>query len=133
MHATFHLLTIPCGVFGFLAVYEHHNRHVDHETGEPRPVPNFYSVHSWMGLATMAMFGLQFTFGFLTFVVLLCCEKQTRKYRASFAQLHANMGVVTFVLAIGTACAGITQKVYATLGKAYSEWIPYITTTGKST
>ncbi len=121
LHVTFHLLAVPCGVFGFIAVYRHHNRH------DPKPIPNFYSAHSWMGAAAMGVFGLQFLFGFMVFIVLLCCEKQSARLRAKFAPLHAGMGVAAFVLGVATACSGITQKIYASLGSQYSDWIPFAT------
>lgn len=58
-HTLFHALTIPCVAIGFLAVYDSHN------LANP-PIPNFYSLHSWLGLVTMGLFVLQFVFGFFT-------------------------------------------------------------------
>jgi len=53
LHTFFHLLAMPCVALGFLAVLESHNR------ATPEPIPNFYSLHSWMGFVTMGLFGLQ--------------------------------------------------------------------------
>lgn len=58
LHTVFHILAIPCVAIGFIAVLDSHNLRVDAEN-RPNPIPNFYSLHSWMGLATMGLFGLQ--------------------------------------------------------------------------
>jgi hypothetical protein len=52
-HTIFHALAIPCIVVGFIAVLDSHNLN---PTGA---IPNFYSLHSWMGLVTMGLFALQ--------------------------------------------------------------------------
>ncbi|XP_026474522.1 cytochrome b reductase 1-like [Ctenocephalides felis] len=52
LHTVFHALAIPCVVVGFLAVLDSHN------LATP-PLPNFYSLHSWLGCVTMGLFGIQ--------------------------------------------------------------------------
>merc|ERR1712158_42007 len=51
LHTTFHLLAIPAIVIGFIAVWDSHQ--LAEKDGVPRPIPDFYSLHSWLGLATM--------------------------------------------------------------------------------
>lgn len=53
LHTVFHALAIPCVAVGFLAVLDSHN------LASPRPIPNFYSLHSWIGLVTMGLFAIQ--------------------------------------------------------------------------
>ena len=57
LHTVFHILSIPCIAIAFIAVLDSHNlRTVE---GNPAPIPNFYSLHSWIGLAAMGLFALQ--------------------------------------------------------------------------
>lgn len=57
IHMFFHAIAIPCIALGFLAVFDSHNTlHKEH----------FYTLHSWLGLATMGMFAMQFVVGFFT-------------------------------------------------------------------
>ena len=60
LHTVFHILSIPCIAIAFIAVLDSHNlRTVE---GNPAPIPNFYSLHSWIGLAAMGLFALQVIF-----------------------------------------------------------------------
>ena len=54
----FHILSIPCIAIAFIAVLDSHNLRLD-GNGNPAPIPNFYSLHSWIGLAAMGLFALQ--------------------------------------------------------------------------
>lgn len=56
-HMFFHACAIPCVVIGFLAVLDYHNL-------SETPIPNFYSLHSWLGFVTMGLFATQFVVGF---------------------------------------------------------------------
>ncbi|KAJ8912107.1 hypothetical protein NQ315_005443 [Exocentrus adspersus] len=53
LHTVFHALAIPCVAVGFVAVLDSHN------LKQPTPIPNFYSLHSWIGLVTMGLFAIQ--------------------------------------------------------------------------
>ena len=58
LHTVFHILAIPCIAIGFIAVLDSHNLRTNAD-GEPDPIPNFYSLHSWIGLGAMGLFALQ--------------------------------------------------------------------------
>ncbi|CAH1154121.1 unnamed protein product [Phaedon cochleariae] len=115
LHTVFHALAIPCVAVGFLAVLDSHNL-------KQPAIPNFYSLHSWIGLVTMGLFAIQFVVGFFSFLVLLCCEGATAGFRAALVPIHASFGLTTFMLAIAAAVTGLTEKVMFTLGNTYSEW-----------
>ncbi|XP_028134842.1 plasma membrane ascorbate-dependent reductase CYBRD1 isoform X5 [Diabrotica virgifera virgifera] len=116
LHTIFHALAIPCVAVGFLAVLDSHN------LSSP-PKPNFYSLHSWIGLVTMGLFALQFVVGFFSFLVLLCCEGATAGFRAALVPIHASFGLTTFMLAIAASLTGLTQKVWLVLKpEEYTAW-----------
>lgn len=114
LHTMFHILAIPCIAIGFIAVLDSHNLRLDNDEN-PSPIPNFYSLHSWMGLTTMGLFALQFLVGFFSFLLLLCCESATASFRANLVPIHSTFGITTFVLAVATACAGLTEKAFFSL------------------
>ncbi|KAI4461797.1 cytochrome b561-related [Holotrichia oblita] len=112
LHTVFHALAIPCVAIGFLAVLDSRN------FNRPEAIPNFYSLHSWIGLVTMGLFAIQFVVGFFSFLLLLCCEGATAQFRASLVPIHASFGLTTFMLAIAACLTGLTQKVIESLGYA---------------
>ncbi|XP_060528496.1 plasma membrane ascorbate-dependent reductase CYBRD1 isoform X5 [Cylas formicarius] len=113
LHTVFHALAIPCVAIGFLAVLDSHNL-------KQPPIPNFYSLHSWIGLVTMGLFAIQFVVGFFSFLILLCCEGATAGFRAALVPIHASFGLTTFMLAIAACVSGLTEKALFTLGAQYS-------------
>ncbi|XP_055690738.1 plasma membrane ascorbate-dependent reductase CYBRD1 isoform X1 [Lutzomyia longipalpis] len=115
LHMFFHACAVPCVVIGFLAVLDSHN------LANP-PIPNFYSLHSWLGLVTMGLFATQFVVGFFSFLVLLCCEDATYSCRAAMVPIHASFGLANFMLAIATCVSGITEKAIFKLKEDYSKW-----------
>ena len=109
LHTLLHILAIPCVVFGFLAAWDYHSLRRDKQDN-PNPLPHFYSIHSWLGLLTMGLFVLQFLVGVFSFLLLLCCESFTARYRAALVPVHSCVGTATFISATATALVGLTQK-----------------------
>jgi len=110
LHTMFHMLGIPCIGLGFLAIWNYHNIRKD-RTGNPAPLPHFYSIHSWLGLVTMGLAAIQFLAGVFTFLLLLCCKSSSR-FRSAMVPIHSTVGTTTFILAITTAIAGITETAF---------------------
>jgi len=121
LHTMFHLMAMPCVALGFLAAWDYHQDRKDKE-GNPDPIPHFYSIHSWLGLATMAVYAIQFVVGIFSFLLLLCCESATAGFRAALVPLHSTFGTSTFLLAIATAVAGLTEKAFFELSVSYQHW-----------
>jgi cytochrome b-561 len=49
-HAFFHLVALCSGIFGISAVFKYHDR---------EGIEDMYSLHSWIGLTTIILYGLQ--------------------------------------------------------------------------
>ncbi|XP_031768191.1 transmembrane ascorbate-dependent reductase CYB561-like isoform X1 [Galleria mellonella] len=107
LHAIFHALAFPCIVIGFLAVFDYHNK---------SGINNFYSLHSWIGLVAMGLFGIQYAVGFFSFLLLLICNKGTAGFRASLVPVHAAFGILTFVLGVAACLTGLTEKALFDIG-----------------
>jgi len=121
LHTMFHCLALPATALGFLAAYDYHQERV-REDGSPDPIPHFYSIHSWLGLATMGVYATQFVVGIFSFLLLLCCESATAPFRAALVPLHSTFGTSTFLLAIATAVSGLTEKAFFELSVSYPHW-----------
>jgi len=119
VHSLLHLLAVPCIVMGFLAVWDYKSR------AEP-PVLHFYSLHSWLGLATMALFSLQLLLGLFSFLLLLACEGATAGFRARLVPVHAIFGTATFSLGLATSVCGITEKAFFHIGGNYTRWVDVV-------
>ncbi|XP_018026676.1 plasma membrane ascorbate-dependent reductase CYBRD1 isoform X4 [Hyalella azteca] len=103
LHTFLYLLAVPCIVVATIAVFDNHNL-------RNPPIPNLYSLHSWLGLVTMGLFALQFVVGFFSFWILLCCDQGTSNFRANLLPIHSTFGIITFMLAVATAVSGYTEK-----------------------
>ncbi|KPM07146.1 cytochrome b reductase 1-like protein [Sarcoptes scabiei] len=104
-HAFFFVISIGLVSFGFLLGFQAQSI----ASSPDQQVQHFYSLHSWIGLVACALFALQFFFGFITFLVLLCCDRSTAGYRARFLPTHITFGVVIFVLACAACLSGLLQ------------------------
>lgn len=50
LHTIIQVAALGLAVVGLQAVFEHHNE---------KGIPNMQSLHSWVGMATVALFGMQ--------------------------------------------------------------------------
>ncbi|KAG0522018.1 hypothetical protein BDA96_07G001000 [Sorghum bicolor] len=97
VHLALHAAGLAGGVLGVYAVFKFHV-----ESG----IPNLYSLHSWVGIATVTLYGLQWTAGFLTYF-FPGASPTTRRRTLPW---HAVFGLLIFVLAVGTAQLGFLEK-----------------------
>uniref|UniRef100_A0A0D6R7M4 Cytochrome b561 domain-containing protein n=1 Tax=Araucaria cunninghamii TaxID=56994 RepID=A0A0D6R7M4_ARACU len=97
VHLTLLGLAIILGAIGIYAVFKYHNE---------SHIKNMYSLHSWLGIGSISLFGLQWLGGFITF--LYPGASKTR--RTSLLPWHLFVGLFLYVMAIVTAETGIMEK-----------------------
>lgn len=90
IHAILNLAAVVFAVAGLIAVLDFHN-----EQG----FPNFYSLHSWLGLITLALLFLQALGGLTIFQDLV--KGACNEIRAGYKPWHVAAG--TFMVACSTA------------------------------
>ncbi|GAB4831761.1 hypothetical protein Ancab_005773 [Ancistrocladus abbreviatus] len=97
VHLVLQFLAFCLAVIGVWAALKFHN---------DKGIDNFYSLHSWLGLACLLLFGIQWAAGFVTFLY----PGGSKSSRASLLPWHVFFGVYVYVLAIGTTATGILEK-----------------------
>ncbi|KAL2546342.1 putative transmembrane ascorbate ferrireductase 4 [Forsythia ovata] len=96
VHLSLQGLALACGVFGIWTIFH----------GQDGIVANFYSLHSWMGLICMSMFGAQWLVGFVSF----WHKGEVRTTRVRVLPWHVFLGLYTYGLAVVTAETGLLEK-----------------------
>ncbi|KAK1302728.1 putative transmembrane ascorbate ferrireductase 2 [Acorus calamus] len=97
VHLAIQFVAFTLGLIGFWAALKFHN---------DKGIDNFYSLHSWLGLGCLFLFGIQWGTGFSTFWY----PGGSRNIRAGLLPWHVFIGVYIYALAIATAVTGILEK-----------------------
>lgn len=97
IHLILHAIALVLGVFGIYFAFKFHN-----ESG----IDNLYSLHSWMGLGTICLYGIQWIFGFVTFLY----PGASVFLRTAYLAWHVLFGIFVYLLAIATAELGFLEK-----------------------
>uniref|UniRef100_A0A914HBQ7 Cytochrome b561 domain-containing protein n=1 Tax=Globodera rostochiensis TaxID=31243 RepID=A0A914HBQ7_GLORO len=66
LHMSIHSVALLLAVVALKAVWDSHDLHRSPD-GELQPLPNLYSLHSWLGISVVSFYFVQFIGGFLTF------------------------------------------------------------------
>ncbi|KAJ4833251.1 hypothetical protein Tsubulata_005084 [Turnera subulata] len=98
VHLTLQFLAFCLSLIGVWAALKFHN---------DKGIDNFYSLHSWLGLACLFLFGIQWAAGFVTFWY----PGGSRNSRANLLPWHVFFGVYIYGLAVATATTGFLEKV----------------------
>ncbi|KAF1864028.1 hypothetical protein Lal_00031184 [Lupinus albus] len=96
VHLCLQGVALASGIFGIWTKFQ----------GKYGIFANFYSLHSWMGLICISLFGTQWVIGFLNF----WHRGEVRKARRRILPWHVFIGLYTYALAIATAETGLLEK-----------------------
>lgn len=94
LHALIQVVVLVFASIALKAVFDSHNKKV------PKPIPNMYSLHSWVGLSAVILFGLQWVFGFVSFLFPRLSDGIRRWYMVSSSSLCSLIKIILDYLII---------------------------------
>lgn len=98
LHALMLLLSLIFAIVGLVAVFREH---------ATENASNLYSLHSWVGLLCVILFGMQWLCGF----ALLLFNRCSRVARRVYLPLHTFFGAAIFGLAVCAALMGTLENI----------------------
>lgn len=104
LHGLIHVGALIFSAVGLKAVFDSHNLNI--KDGKLSPIPNMYSLHSWMGIITVVLFGLQWVSGLTSFLFPGLSMGLKKKYMP----YHIFWGIAILTMAGATSLMGITEK-----------------------
>merc|ERR1711962_308655 len=114
-HAVIMVVVFIIMVIGLQAAFDSHNNKKDGE-GNPAPIPNLYTLHSWIGLIAALLFGIQWALGFSAFLF----PKFSPEIRSILLPFHQYFSSSILCLAVAAALMGHLEKAIWS-NKAYSQ------------
>ncbi|NXU49872.1 CYAC3 protein, partial [Turnix velox] len=109
LHSVLALVAFILAVVALVAVFRFHN---DHGT------PNMYSLHSWLGLATVLLFSCQWVTGLSTFLL----PWAPTWLRALYKPLHVFFGSTILMLSMASCISGINEKLFFSLKNGTTQY-----------
>ncbi|XP_074557684.1 transmembrane ascorbate ferrireductase 2-like [Curcuma longa] len=97
VHLSIQFLGLCLGLIGAWAALKFHN---------DKGIDNFYSLHSWLGIACLLLFSVQWAVGFATFWY----PGGSRNSRVTLLPWHVFFGAFIYALAVVTATTGLLEK-----------------------
>ncbi|CAJ0941746.1 unnamed protein product, partial [Mesorhabditis belari] len=104
LHMGLHSMVLIFMFIALKAVWDSHDLNI--KDGKPDPLPNLISLHSWIGITTVAAFCGQYVLGFSAFLYP-GFSMATRQIAMPFHQLF---GVVIFGMVSLTVALGISER-----------------------
>ncbi|KAJ0043869.1 hypothetical protein Pint_17437 [Pistacia integerrima] len=97
IHLVLHAIALILGCIGIYAAFKYHNE---------SSIANLYSLHSWLGISVIVLYGIQWIYGFLLFFY----PGGTDALRSASLPWHVLFGLFVYVLAVATAAIGFLEK-----------------------
>lgn len=110
IHAALNGLGLLFAIIGAVSVFSFHNYNEDAK-GNLAPIPNMYSLHSWVGLLVLILYAGQFTAGLTAFLY----PGMPGAVRSAIMPFHVFGGTAIFGLAVVACISGITEKAFFVL------------------
>ncbi|KAH9603489.1 hypothetical protein KSS87_010005 [Heliosperma pusillum] len=97
IHLVLHAIALILGIVGISAAFKFHNE---------SSILNLYSLHSWLGIGIIVLYGIQWIYGFIIFFY----PGGSPSLRAESLPWHILFGMFVYVLAIANAAIGFLEK-----------------------
>ncbi|KAL7146346.1 hypothetical protein ABFS83_06G034300 [Erythranthe nasuta] len=97
IHLILHAIALVLGIIGIYTAFKFHNE---------SNIANLYSLHSWLGIGVIVLYGIQWLYGFVVFFY----PGGSPAIRSESVPWHVLFGIFVYVLAVGTAATGYLEK-----------------------
>ncbi|PSR93440.1 Transmembrane ascorbate ferrireductase [Actinidia chinensis var. chinensis] len=97
IHLVLHAIALILGIVGIYAAFKYHNE---------SSIANLYSLHSWIGIGVIVLYGIQWIYGFIVFFY----PGGTDAIRRESLPWHVLFGLFVYVLAVSNATLGFLEK-----------------------
>ncbi|KAL3524268.1 hypothetical protein ACH5RR_017102 [Cinchona calisaya] len=97
IHLVLHAIALILGIIGIYTAFKFHNE---------SNIANLYSLHSWLGIGIIILYGIQWIYGFLVFFY----PGGTSGIRRESLPWHVIFGLFVYILAVGNAALGYLEK-----------------------
>ncbi|XP_012275339.1 cytochrome b reductase 1 isoform X2 [Orussus abietinus] len=113
LHAGMMIFSLLLTIIALVAVFDSHN------LNKPEPIPNMYSLHSWVGLTSVILFCCQWVAGCVSFLY----PGIQSQLRAVYMPVHVYFGTAGFIGVIASCLLGLNEKAIFAVSN-YSDFPP---------
>ncbi|KAH6829906.1 hypothetical protein C2S53_012589 [Perilla frutescens var. hirtella] len=96
-HMILQMIALVAGILGIYVVFNYHTH---------SGIMHMYTLHSWLGIATISLFALHWLFSFFTFWY----PGAQQSTKARLAPWHGVVGSIIFLMSILSAETGLIEK-----------------------
>ncbi|XVF09863.1 hypothetical protein REPUB_Repub07fG0133800 [Reevesia pubescens] len=97
IHLVLHAIALILGIIGVYTAFKYHNE---------SSIANLYSLHSWLGIGIIVLYGIQWIYGFLVFFY----PGGSTGLRSESLPWHVLFGLFVYILAVANASLGFLEK-----------------------